>query len=366
MTADDLQADPFEEMRERLSLDLAEIVAARKEAEGVLEQLEKILETSLTELRLPSTVSLVVFGSLARREWTSGSDVDWTLLVDGPADPEHFTIATRIADALQDSELTSPGSTRTFGTLISSHELIHNIGGLEDTNQNMTRRILLLLESCAVVGADIRTKVLKAILNRYLVCGPGVSDPSDTAPGVPRFLLNDVVRLWRTFAVDYAAKKWERSDKGWALRNIKLRVPRKLTFSKGLLLCLDRELFSGTSHWPADEESESDLRTELLVNRYAALCELSPLDLLSRLLLSFSSKETATSLLTGYNDYLGIVNDTKLRKHLDEDVEFENAMNDPQFRNARNVSRGFGNAMQKLFFEESDELTQLTQKYGVF
>ncbi|MDZ7617383.1 MAG: nucleotidyltransferase domain-containing protein [Patescibacteria group bacterium] len=26
---------------------------------------------------------LVVFGSLARREWTSGSDVDWTLLIDG-------------------------------------------------------------------------------------------------------------------------------------------------------------------------------------------------------------------------------------------------------------------------------------------
>ena len=32
---------------------------------------------------------VVVFGSLARREWTSGSDVDWTMLIDGQADPEH-------------------------------------------------------------------------------------------------------------------------------------------------------------------------------------------------------------------------------------------------------------------------------------
>lgn len=26
-------------------------------------------------------VDVVVFGSLARREWTSGSDVDWTMLI---------------------------------------------------------------------------------------------------------------------------------------------------------------------------------------------------------------------------------------------------------------------------------------------
>lgn len=39
---------------------------------------------------------LVVFGSLARGEWTSGSDVDWTLLIDGQANPEHREIARQI------------------------------------------------------------------------------------------------------------------------------------------------------------------------------------------------------------------------------------------------------------------------------
>ena len=32
--------------------------------------------------------SLVVFGSLARGEWTSGSDLDWTYLIDGGAPNE--------------------------------------------------------------------------------------------------------------------------------------------------------------------------------------------------------------------------------------------------------------------------------------
>ena len=41
-------------------------------------------------LRPPSNTSVIAFGSLARKEWTSGSDVDWTLMIDGPADMDHL------------------------------------------------------------------------------------------------------------------------------------------------------------------------------------------------------------------------------------------------------------------------------------
>jgi hypothetical protein len=37
--------------------------------------------------------SVVAFGSVRRDEWTSGSDLDWTLLIDGTADPAHLLIA---------------------------------------------------------------------------------------------------------------------------------------------------------------------------------------------------------------------------------------------------------------------------------
>jgi predicted nucleotidyltransferase len=44
--------------------------------------------------------TVVVFSSLARNEFTDGSDIDWTLLVDGRAKSEHFTIKNEIADVI--------------------------------------------------------------------------------------------------------------------------------------------------------------------------------------------------------------------------------------------------------------------------
>ncbi|HEV2991737.1 MAG TPA: nucleotidyltransferase domain-containing protein [Candidatus Angelobacter sp.] len=50
-------------------------------------QLDEILsgEVSQPYTYASDTASLVVFGSLARGEWTTGSDLDWTYLVDGQA-----------------------------------------------------------------------------------------------------------------------------------------------------------------------------------------------------------------------------------------------------------------------------------------
>jgi UTP:GlnB (protein PII) uridylyltransferase len=45
-------------------------------------------------------ISIVAFGSLARGEWTSGSDLDWTMLVDGEADHEHANTAHKLSGLL--------------------------------------------------------------------------------------------------------------------------------------------------------------------------------------------------------------------------------------------------------------------------
>ncbi|MEZ5394392.1 MAG: hypothetical protein R2724_16375 [Bryobacterales bacterium] len=108
---------------------------------------------------LSSEMTLVVFGSLAR-EWTVGSDLDWTLLIDGQVDPKHLEVTQHLAAS--SSLSATPGSrssalgTRTFGNMAFSHPIVHHIGGESDTNRNVTQRILLLSESNRL-GFPMRT-----------------------------------------------------------------------------------------------------------------------------------------------------------------------------------------------------------------
>ena len=229
----------LDQLQKRLGAAWPAIMKARDEAGQMEYDLCLLLASGNERLDQPDT-SIVVFGSLARGEWTSGSDVDWTLLIDGSANPEHHTNAVRIEQRLR-SKYNAPGQTGVFGNMAFSHQIIHQIGGQDDTNRNTTHRILLLLESLAIGDDRAHDRVLTATLQRYLegdasfVNGLGGNT-------VPRFLLNDIVRFWRTVAVDFAAKQRDRSGTGWGLRNAKLRMSRKLIFAAGLLICFDCHL----------------------------------------------------------------------------------------------------------------------------
>ncbi len=124
----------------------------------------KLSEIELGLLGIDSEdTSIVVSGSLARDEFTAGSDIDWTLLIDGLADPEHHVLVRRIRKLLQ--PLAKPlGREGTFGEMVFSHDLIHQIGGEDDTNRNTRRRLLLLLESRAVGRSDAYIRVVRHIL----------------------------------------------------------------------------------------------------------------------------------------------------------------------------------------------------------
>src|SRR5688572_9103947 len=91
--------------------------------------------------RYSSDVDIVLFGSIARDECTVGSDIDWTLLVDSHADPRHQNLSFDVKRLLKDiheknkSIFAPPGTTDLFGQMSFSHDIVHNIGGEDDSNQ---------------------------------------------------------------------------------------------------------------------------------------------------------------------------------------------------------------------------------------
>jgi len=131
-----------DELGARLKAKWIAIEDARNRAKQAREGVSKLLD----EMKFVSgDASVVVFGSLARDEFTDESDLDWTLLVDGQANSDHLRTAQAIRKKLAVAGFEEPGRTGVFGNTTFSHGLIHLIGGEDDTNRNTTQRILLLL-----------------------------------------------------------------------------------------------------------------------------------------------------------------------------------------------------------------------------
>lgn len=346
-------------------LDLPPIPKTRAEAKRVRDELDALLSQQLGKYASEDT-SLIVFGSLARGEWTTGSDLDWTYLIDGQANSDHLRIAQKIGRVVPD-RYTGPGPTGTFGNLAFSHELIHQIGGQYDTNKNTTQRILLLLES-TVIGTRTQAydRVILGVINRYLEEDTHLLSRDLGHYRVPRFLLNDIVRFWRTMAVDFASKQRDREGAGWGLRNAKLRMSRKLIFASGLLVCFSASLDSELKKQISTVKSTDDdaIRSNL-ANHIRNLVMLTPLEVLEKSVRAYRVQESvAKDLFDAYAEFLSMLGDAGIRKALGE-LRAKDSRTDPTFKQIRKVSEQFERALDLMFFENT-LLGPLTRKYGVF
>jgi Nucleotidyltransferase domain len=332
------------------------IRAARQRAADQMDRVRAVLAGREAPVD-SEDISVVVFGSLARGEWTTGSDLDWTLLIDGQADHRHALTAQDVGDAFQVGHFKGPGPTGVFGSMAFSHTLIHQIGGDDDTNQNTTRRLLLLLESRPVNRPDAYDRVLQGILSRYLQ-----NDFRSFRVGIPYFLLNDLHRFWRTMCVDYAFKNRERFGSGWALRVIKLRLSRKLIFVAGLLTCLlcDRALLSAGQLKELEDRGVSGLVDYLL-----AFLRRPPLDTLADCLVRFATPDTARKVLGAYNEFLDRLNDGQVRQTLEGLRPLVDEGN-PVLAELKAIGHRFQDGLIDLFFHGHEELAKLTRYYGIF
>lgn len=310
-----------------------------------------------------SDASIVVFGSLARFELTPGSDIDWALLLDGPSDPRHHQVSRKIASAVKDLTENEVGKEGTFGSLVSSHDLVNYIGGEGDTNSNTTRRTLLLLESRAIGNDEAYNRVKRNLLQRYLSEDSGLWR-EEVKNKLPHFLLNDMARYWRTMTVDYVYKERTRGGAGIPLRNIKLGLSRKLIYVSGLLACYTCHLNF------ADEKDRrkfySQQNTAGLVAKLHGTLEMYPLELIASVLSSFPEHSVAAKLLFDtYDRFLGMLLNEETRKHL-EKLHSDTCSNDETYKTAKTLRRDFQDALRSIFLEKTSLLGEFTIRYGVF
>jgi len=336
-----------ETLASRLGASWPAITGARARAGQELAE----LATILNDLSTPDA-AVIVYGSLARGETTSQSDLDWTLLVDGPAKPEQMTCVRQIRAALERKGRKPPSPGGAFGSMSFSHELVHRIGGDADTNRITTQRVLLLLESTPIRDAHgyheiVHDRAMRSVLGSYLEAGDGGSKKK-----LPRFLLNDVVRYWRTIAVDFAAKAREQGDTKWAIRRLKLQTSRKLIFAAGLVMAL-------TSYVDHPDGTDREALLDVLVKATRK----TPLDLIAQAALDHDMILLARGIFDAYDAFLALLDDETKRTRL-EAIPRDEASEDAVFKEAHEIGNRFGNEIEAFFFDGKYKAAIRT--YGVF
>lgn len=335
--------------------------AALAATEARTDELVSELREVLLDLE-DSNYSIIVTGSLGRGEATVGSDADWILLVDGLSNPDHALLMREIERRIKKVVPAPVGATKTFGEIVPSHDLVHYIAGAKDSNANLTRRILLLSESKALCNELVRRRVILNLLARYVVYDRSVPSTSGGRHLIPHFLLNDIVRYWRTMASDYASKMWERDREGWGIRNIKLRFSRKLLFIWGLLASFSADLFPSAELASAQSDDEF---YHLLADLIRQQTDVPPLELLARVVEQTRDDDIARDIFSSYNHFLTVLSDQNRRKDLIS-VRFEDATASGTYDELRKVSRTFRFAVDRLFFEVHPTLPRLIRQFGVF
>jgi predicted nucleotidyltransferase len=308
---------------------------------------------------LAENVSVVFFGSLARGESTSQSDLDWTLLINGEVDGQHFSMFQTIRKKLREAKKIPPGATNTFGSLTFSHDLVHCIGGQDDTNKNLTLRMLLLLESVSIGDDEPRQMVIRGILKRYLADDPHWTWKPDGK--LPRFLLNDVVRFWRTMAVDFADKFHDQEGEKWALRNAKLRFSRKLILLTGMLAC-----FSWRLHGLRSSSTEIEDTIEKAITYFESYFSRPPLEILAdELLRAEAPTGLCVRIFSAYDKFLALLDEQTSRNEL-EGVPREFADKSPVFREIRTHSHEFRDGLLEWLYMPKTPLCELVKQYALF
>lgn len=308
------------------------LLGARRRTAGALVGRRERLE----QLQHDPDASVVLMGSWGRAEVTTGSDDDFMLLIDGPRRSDAAPSIEAVRSVLDSPP--SPGGP--FGDPVFADDLVENIGLDDDDNRNLTRRMLFLLEAVPLTAASVFQDARGRVLSRYL-------DESVKHYQPPRFLLNDIVRYWRTMCVDFAGKEYKGTGK-WGIRNAKLRTSRKVLFAGGLLPALDCFQF------------EAEQMPAFLSDQFA----MPPTDRIAASFLRHGAVDAGSRALGAYDEFVCWLDDETFRNEL-QDLSREQAEDSEAFATVRRLGTELQAGLLALLFERAP-LREVVREYAIF
>ena len=237
-------------------------------------------------------------GSLARHEAGQISDLDLFFIGHQPnrvpktQSISHLQEIEAFSDLIRINEELGLQPFSGDGMYLKIHELddvIDGTGSPDDDSENLfTTRLLLLLESKSIAGDAVYSHAVTQVLEMYFRDGRGRKQFR------PLFLLNDILRYWRTLCLNYERDRFV-PGKPWWKRNLNLKFPRKLTVFSTILCIIATRM--------ASAEDFLNISTMTPMERMAfALDEINDEELISEF----------ASVLDDYEDFLAAKSHSEL------------------------------------------------------
>ena len=265
-----------------------------------------------------SGILVLTCGSYARREASKESDLDY-FVVGNNGDKAAETV-DRVRNKINKVVLIPPATDGAFAKFVNWTEMLECIGGDNDSNSHITRRMLFLLEGEWLFNEDRFHEFRREMLQRYIQ--QNLADHQ-----LALFLLNDIIRYYRTIAVDYEYKISGSVNKPWAIRNIKLVFSRKLLYASGLFSVANT--VDRTSH-----------------EKIQMIDRLFRLPVIDRMI-EICGENNMRKILESYNIFLEVLEEKDLRNHLEILPIAEKE--DANFRRIKNEGHRFTRELMILF-----------------
>lgn len=303
---------------------MKEIVKSKKFSEATIEKLRNEI-SSKPNIKKHEEFCIYTTGSYGRNEAGKRSDIDLFFI-----NLEEVSIS-KIDKILIDADLINITKKLKFPEFSGDGEYleIHNISNIteelgsrtDDYKNYFTARMLLLLESKCIYNDYVYDIIIDRILDKYYV------DFNENENFHPMFLVNDVIRFWRTLCLnyEYARNRKESNEENKIkahIKNYKLKFSRKLTCFSLLLSIL---------FFKSDNLTKENIKD---------IIKLTPLDRLDKIKSDYSTEEDIVNKIDEIKKLYNIFLETS---HQEENILKEIFKNkkkkDKKFDNARKFSR---------------------------